>query len=342
MIFVGDVSLPFKGAINYNLPEIMLDKNWVINLEGGLVKDASKYVKYNLVVNSVDAIEKISQNHNINIALNNNHILDNGNFKKTETYLKKLDLKYFGAGKNLYEASKPFVNDSEKLVVLGFGWSVIECIYATNKKSGVNPMEFDYVLSEFNKYKTKYSNYNIVCFFHWNYELEKYPMPLHRFMAHKLIDMGCDGIIGLHPHRVQGFELYKNKPIVYSLGNWLFRQKYYRNGKLSFPNFCNLQLAFEFSSDGNHLFHFFDYDSATNQINYIKTENLKKNMLIKKTPFSNLTHLEYDKWFAKNRFQRKIIPIYHSKDSKITINLKNKFNFFRTSFINLLVKYNLK
>ena len=44
--------------------------------------------------------------------------------------------------------------------------------------------------------------------------------------------------------------------IIYSLGNWMFRQNIYWKGKLKFPDFCNFQLAFEFSNKGNHKYHF--------------------------------------------------------------------------------------
>ncbi len=37
-----------------------------------------------------------------------------------------------------------------------------------------------------------------------------------------MIDAGADGVIGSHPHVLQGFEYYKDKPISYSLGNFLF------------------------------------------------------------------------------------------------------------------------
>jgi len=45
-----------------------------------------------------------------------------------------------------------------------------------------------------------------------------------REFAHKLIDRGVDTIIGAHPHVVQGIEVYKEKPIFYSLGNFIFDQ----------------------------------------------------------------------------------------------------------------------
>lgn len=42
--------------------------------------------------------------------------------------------------------------------------------------------------------------------------------------AHALIDAGADLIIGAHPHTVQGIEIYNNRPIFYSLGNFIFDQ----------------------------------------------------------------------------------------------------------------------
>ena len=43
-----------------------------------------------------------------------------------------------------------------------------------------------------------------------------------RNLAHKVIDAGADLILGQHPHVVQGLEIYKNKLIAYSLGNFVF------------------------------------------------------------------------------------------------------------------------
>jgi poly-gamma-glutamate synthesis protein (capsule biosynthesis protein) len=39
-----------------------------------------------------------------------------------------------------------------------------------------------------------------------------------------LIDMGVDAVIAHHPHVVEEVELYKKKPIFYSLGNFIFDQ----------------------------------------------------------------------------------------------------------------------
>jgi poly-gamma-glutamate capsule biosynthesis protein CapA/YwtB (metallophosphatase superfamily) len=41
-------------------------------------------------------------------------------------------------------------------------------------------------------------------------------------LAHRLIDAGAHAIIGHGPHMLRGVELYRNRPICYSLGNFIF------------------------------------------------------------------------------------------------------------------------
>ena len=51
------------------------------------------------------------------------------------------------------------------------------------------------------------------------------PMPGIIARYRDFIDYGADGVIGTHPHCPQGWEVYKGKPIFYSLGNFLFNSK---------------------------------------------------------------------------------------------------------------------
>ena len=59
---------------------------------------------------------------------------------------------------------------------------------------------------------------------HWGEEYQRASNPKQRRLAHWLIDHGADAIIGHHPHVVQEMEIYKDKPIFYSLGNFIFDQ----------------------------------------------------------------------------------------------------------------------
>jgi hypothetical protein len=62
----------------------------------------------------------------------------------------------------------------------------------------------------------------VIPFFHWGREGVHEPEPYQVQLAHAAIDAGAAAVIGSHPHVLQGMELYKNAPVVYSLGNFVF------------------------------------------------------------------------------------------------------------------------
>lgn len=51
------------------------------------------------------------------------------------------------------------------------------------------------------------------------------PLPETIARYRDFIDYGADGVIASHPHCPQGWEVYKGKPVFYSLGNFLFNSK---------------------------------------------------------------------------------------------------------------------
>lgn len=65
-----------------------------------------------------------------------------------------------------------------------------------------------------------------IAYVHWGYEFINKPNIEQRQMAHWLVDIGIDIVIGMHPHVAQGSEIYKNKHIFYSLGNSVFNMSW--------------------------------------------------------------------------------------------------------------------
>jgi hypothetical protein len=59
---------------------------------------------------------------------------------------------------------------------------------------------------------------------HWGSEYVHQFSEKQKNVAHALADAGADLIIGHHPHVVQGIEIFKAVPILYSLGNFIFDQ----------------------------------------------------------------------------------------------------------------------
>lgn len=60
---------------------------------------------------------------------------------------------------------------------------------------------------------------------HGGIEFIDVPLPEWRDRYRELIECGADAVIGSHPHVPQGTEIYKEKPIFYSLGNFFFDKK---------------------------------------------------------------------------------------------------------------------
>jgi poly-gamma-glutamate synthesis protein (capsule biosynthesis protein) len=57
---------------------------------------------------------------------------------------------------------------------------------------------------------------------HWGVELDTRPRMLQVTQGHALIDAGADIIFGSHSHRLQPMEMYRGRPIFYSLGNFVW------------------------------------------------------------------------------------------------------------------------
>lgn len=116
----------------------------------------------------------------------------------------------------------------------------------------------------------------LIVFNHGGVEYMDYPLPEWRSIYRKWIDMGADAVIASHPHVPQGWEMYKGKPICYSLGNFCFQKD-----KVSAPHWneslcCILDINSdkEVSVKVRPVF----YDEATQYINDNESTDFMKHM----------------------------------------------------------------
>lgn len=66
--------------------------------------------------------------------------------------------------------------------------------------------------------------------------------------ARACVDSGCSAVVGSGAHELRGLEIYKGKPIFYSLGNFIFENSYVR--KLPFDFMENLHISKHLSASG--------------------------------------------------------------------------------------------
>lgn len=339
MIFTGDISQPYTGASEYEIPNALRQIFWFGNLEGSLLLDSVPQGVYN----AYEAIGVLSQNLSFKaFAIANNHLLDSAKVDTTLQNMRNIGVPVVGGGILLHARQPIIVEDSNgnKYRILAFGWENIQCVPATESKEGVNPYTRKNVLGCVNE--ALQHEEPVICFMHWDYELEKYPLPYDRHLAHELIDMGVAAVIGCHAHRVQPIEFYKGKPIVYGLGNFLFCQGHYFGGKLKFPKFCEEEYAFEIDG-GNYKLHYFHYDQDANKLEYVKSATVSEDVDFDgKAEFSGMTDKEYEKWFRLHRVQKKLLPVFKSHESAFSYRMKSDWIKLRGGLINLLTKMNLK
>lgn len=62
----------------------------------------------------------------------------------------------------------------------------------------------------------------VIVSFHWGIEGYYATAPEQRRLGRAAIDAGADLVLGHHPHVLQGVETYRDRHIVYSLGNFVF------------------------------------------------------------------------------------------------------------------------
>ncbi len=168
------------------------------------------------------------------ISLSNNHMLDyyeKGLFD-TMSILEENAIAHAGGGRNISEAREPAIMEKNGLRIGLLAYTdMAELVFAGNpylsfaageKKSGVVPRKYETVREDILKLRSQVDL--IAVSLHWGIEDSFKVTPEQVEFAHKLIDDGADMILGHHPHQFQGMELYKGKPILYSMGNFLFDQ----------------------------------------------------------------------------------------------------------------------
>ncbi|MEG1947102.1 MAG: CapA family protein [Lachnospiraceae bacterium] len=162
------------------------------------------------------------------VSVANNHVYDYGEDALIDTLdtLEHGNIPYVGAGRNLDEAMKPvyFIANGRKIALVSATQIERSTNYtkeATSTSPGVlkslNPDKFVSVIEE-----TKNNCDMLIAFVHWGTEGTNHYGKDQNSLGKSFIDAGADAIIGGHPHCLQGFEYYKNKPIIYSLGNFWF------------------------------------------------------------------------------------------------------------------------
>ena len=159
------------------------------------------------------------------LAVSNNHSGDYGReaFVETLAHLKSAGIRPFGGGANLTEAHAPLWIERKglRIAVLGYNEFKPRSFEAGATWPGVAWSEDSQVVADIQAAR-KAGAHIVVPFMHWGWEREPHPGPRQRELARRMIDAGADAVVGGHPHVTQGADVYRGRPIIWRLGNFVF------------------------------------------------------------------------------------------------------------------------
>lgn len=183
------------------------------NLEGPFAnyrRPTTKEIAFQFNPELISTLKK----YNFNLfSVANNHTLDMGSagLAESKENLTNAGLEFYGDGYDIGQDATLFKEiGGVKIGFVGFN----DTYFPLSEEKIINKIKLAKAQSDL-----------VVVNIHWGSEYKVLKSnQRQQSLAHLMIDNGADIIIGHHPHVVQEMEIYKDKPIFYSLGNFVFDQ----------------------------------------------------------------------------------------------------------------------
>lgn len=204
----GDYSWPFVRVFDLlKDPDITF-----INLESPFAENCPVTNEGMLFCSGKESVEGLDKS-GIDIAsLANNHSYNHGQ-KGIDFSVKVLEEKNITPLLN----GVPNYKNIKGQKVAFLTYNDVECSSSTTPCPTFEQLENDIK-------KAKAESDLVIIMFHWGVEYDHLPNQRQKELAYKSIDSGADLIVGNHAHWYQSVEIYKNKVIMYSHGNFVFDQ----------------------------------------------------------------------------------------------------------------------
>jgi poly-gamma-glutamate synthesis protein (capsule biosynthesis protein) len=169
---------------------------------------------------------KLVKRHFDAVGLANNHSGDFGPaaFGEMLGHLDQAGLGYFGGGRTLADAHRPLIVERKglRIAFLGYNEFFPRSFEAGHKQPGIAWSEDEQVLLDIRQARQRDRADLVIPVMHWGWEHETHASARQQALARRMIDAGADAVVGGHPHVTQEIEIYRGKPVIYSLGNFVF------------------------------------------------------------------------------------------------------------------------
>lgn len=170
----------------------------------------------------------VLRRHLDGVTLANNHSSDFGRaaFAEMLGHLRGAGLAQVGGGMNLVQAHAPWLVERAglRVALLSYNEFMPRSFEADHDAPGISWSEDERVVMDIQRARHVLKAQLVVAFMHWGWENEPVANLRQRRLARLMIDAGADTVIGGHPHVTQDIELYRGKPIIYSVGNFIMKE----------------------------------------------------------------------------------------------------------------------
>lgn len=156
--------------------------------------------------------------------LANNHILDYGDKGLLETMesLKREEIDFFGAGKDLGKARQPHIVTVGETTIGFLAVAEHEFTIATTNTYGAYGLNLPDNVRQIITLKKQVDL--VIILYHGGKEHYPYPTPNQQNISRFFVEMGADIVIAQHSHIIGAYEWYNDKFILYGQGNFLFEK----------------------------------------------------------------------------------------------------------------------
>ncbi|MEE8613921.1 MAG: CapA family protein [Roseateles sp.] len=158
------------------------------------------------------------------VSLANNHSGDYGPqaFAEMLERLQKAGLPYFGGGSNLRAAHRPAIVERNglRIALLGYNEMFPRDFEAGPAQAGVAWADEEQIVADIRAARRQADV--VIPYMHWGQEHSDTAHARQQALARLMIRAGADAVVGTHPHVRQNVELIDGKPVIYSLGNFVF------------------------------------------------------------------------------------------------------------------------
>lgn len=202
----------------------------MINLECPLASKNTPVSKQ--IVFRADTIQAsaLKRNGVTHAALANNHSIDQGFYglEETATSLSDNGIVVAGYGKDYSHRIAPVMMRKGDVEVAVFNNNAVPLenwARTSADKADILNISTDSLCHEIQRFSRDNPSCKIVVYVHWGTEFNTNPNITQHIDAMKLLSAGACAIVGHHPHVIQRLQYAGEKPIFFSLGNFIFDQK---------------------------------------------------------------------------------------------------------------------